>query len=134
MGLAGGAARADDGLAQDVGVVLSIHLYSVGLMDYCFDEIEKRQNFKEASQNWRARNVEAMTLEGTLLPKVAKAEEIAAAVVQIRNAIAFDLAAEQDKAAACQKAADSLNDPSSDVAARAPDQFARIKAAVDTAP
>jgi hypothetical protein len=54
-------------------------------------------------------------------------------VIQIRNAIAFDLAAQNDKVAACQKAADSLTDASSDVAARAPDQLARIKAAVNAA-
>jgi hypothetical protein len=126
----GSDARAEDDLAADVGVVLSLHLYSVGLMDYCYDEIEKRQAFKDASQAWRTRNAEAMTLEGTLLPKAAKAEEIAAVITQIKIAIATDLAAQPDKVAACQTAADSLNDPSSDVAARAPDQFARVKAAV----
>ena len=45
-----GTARADDALAQDVGVVLSMQLYSIGLMDYCFDQIEKRPAFKEASE------------------------------------------------------------------------------------
>jgi hypothetical protein len=67
-----GAVRADDSLAQDVGVVLSMQLYSVGLMDYCFEEIDKRPAFKEASQKWQERNAEAMTLQATLLPKVAR--------------------------------------------------------------
>jgi hypothetical protein len=127
--LGAGAARAEDDVAADVGLVLSLHLYSVGLMDYCYDEIEKRQAFKDASQKWKDRNVEAMTLEGTLLPKVATAEEIASVISQVKIAIAMDVAAQPDKVAACQTAADSLNDPSSDVAARAPDQFARVKAA-----
>lgn len=127
-----GTARADDALAQDVGVILSMQLYSIGLMDYCFEEIEKRPAFKEASQKWQERNAEAMTLQATLLPKVAKAEEIAAVVIQIRNAIAFDVAAQQqDKAAACQTAADSLNAGDNDIAARAPESLARIKAAVN---
>ena len=73
-----------------------------------------------------------MLLQATLLPKVAKAEEIAV-LIQIRNAIAFDLAAEKDQPAACQRAADNLSDASSDVAVRAPDQLARIKAAVSAA-
>jgi hypothetical protein len=98
-------------------------------MDYCYDEIEKRQAFKDASQKWQDRNAEAMTLEGTLLPKVATAEEIASVISQVKIAIAMDLAAQPDKLAACQTAADSLNAPASDIAARAPDQFARVKAA-----
>jgi hypothetical protein len=127
--LGANAARAEDDVAADVGVVLSLHLYSVGLMDYCYDEIEKRQAFKDASQKWQDRNAEAMTLEGTLLPKVATAEEIASVISQVKIAIAMDLAAQPDKLAACQTAADSLNAPASDIAARVPDQFARVKAA-----
>jgi hypothetical protein len=124
------AAQAQQNIAADVGTVLTMRLYSVGLMDYCYDEIDKRQAFKDASQAWQARNAEAVTAASTLLPKVAKAEEIASLVVQVRNAIAFDLAAEKDQPGACQTAADSLNDVSSDIIARAPDQVARIKAAV----
>lgn len=132
--LLAGAAHADDAdVAPDVGLVLSLQLYSVGVMDYCFDEIEKRPAFKEAAAKWKARNDEAMTLAATLLPKVAKAEEIAAVVSQVKTAIAFDLAAQADKPAACQTAADSLNDPSSDIVSRAPDSVARIKAAVNAA-
>jgi hypothetical protein len=60
---------------------------------------------------------------------VATAEEIASVISQVKIAIAMDLAAQPDKLAACQTAADSLNAPASDIAARAPDQFARVKAA-----
>jgi hypothetical protein len=107
-----------------------MQLYSVGLMDYCFDEIEKRPAFKEAAEKWKARNADAMTLAATLLPKVAKAEEIAAVVIQVRNQIAFDVAAEKGRPGACQRAADSLANASSDIAAQAPDSLARIRAAV----
>lgn len=124
------AAHAQADVAADVGVVMSYRLYSVGAMDYCYDEIEKRQAFKDASAAWQERNADAVTAASTLLPKVAKAEEIAAMVVQVRNSIAFDIAGEADKVAACQRFADNLNDASSDIAARAPDSVARIKAAV----
>jgi hypothetical protein len=124
------AAHAQQDIAADVGLVMSYRLYSVGAMDYCYDEIEQRQAFKAASTAWQARNADAVTAASTLLPKVAKAEEIAAMLVQVRNSIAFDIAAETDKPAACQRFADNLNDASSDIAARAPDSVARIQAAV----
>ncbi len=128
-------ARADDAaVAPDVGAVLSLQLYSVGVMDYCFDEIEKRPAFKEASAAWKSRNDATMTATATLLLKVAKADEIAAVVIQVRNQIAFDLVAQEDKPAACQRAAESLNDPSSDLAARLPDSVARINAALNSTP
>lgn len=132
--LSAGAARADDAaVAEDVGLVLTIQLYSVGVMDYCYTEIEQRQSFKDASQRWQQRNAEAMTLQATMLPKVAKAEEIAALVAQVRNQIAFDIAGQSDKPAACQRAADSLNSPTHDITAQVPDSVARIKAAVAAA-
>jgi hypothetical protein len=121
-------ARASD--MDDLGVLMGLRLYSVGLMDYCFDHVEARPAFKETGETWKTRNAEAMAVTDAAFARLRPtAEDVAGLLQFVSNTITSDFAAAAaDPLAFCEALSSGLARGENDATVKAAEALGRLKA------
>jgi hypothetical protein len=129
LGLSSAVARADDAFFNQVGALLGLRAYVLGVMEYCSKYVEPRPEFTAAADAWQQRNAD----DGAALDKVAaplvnrdtkdKMDKM------LTDKVVADIAAASDKIAFCVNAMDAINSGKNDFATNKPAEIARVREA-----
>ena len=116
------AAQAEDSIASQIGGLIAMRDETIGIMNYCYQNIAQDQAYIEARDAWYLRNGEDIQLIDAGLAKVGGVtdEEKKAIDKTISDQVKKDVTDQPDPAAFCKLFADRLKSTAQDLSVFAP--------------